>query len=270
MANAFFRARETALDPKERILNDPHAVDLIRNIWKLRILWLLRLVVPGLGLLFEQLQTVHCVRHAAVDALVQQSLSQGVRQIVLLGAGLDARAERLGAAYPDARWFEVDRSPFIGHKHDVLAQAKKRVIPVTADLSRPDWTQKVLDAGLDRQQPTLWVAEGLIHYLPPGTLAKLLQDLHTLTVRPQLAITFIRPEVAAAASSHLRQVIRLVSEIPDVYFSAENLQSLARETHWHAVQTWDFDQQVQAFAPTAQSRPHGVSQDVALFSLASG
>ncbi len=265
IANAFFRARESALPAPDRILDDPFAVALVRSQWRLRALWVLRRIVPGLGRLFDELQTVHCVRHASVDALVRQSLERGVRQIVMLGAGLDARAERLGSDFPEARWWEVDRSPYIAHKRDVLRQDHGRVVHVTADLSVHGWTVELLKAGLDRDVPTLWVAEGLIHYLPVEALAGLLHDARDLTPSPRLVISFIRPEVAARADGTFIRVLRWLREVPMVFFSRQKLEDLAQENRWSAVQTWDFDQQVQEFAPAARARPHGLSQDVALF-----
>ena len=253
MANAFFRARESALPAEQRILDDPHAQSLVRTIWKLRLLWSVRGLIPGLSRLFDELQTVHCVRHAAVDALVAQALREGVRQVVLLGAGLDARPSRFGAEYPDVRWFEVDRSPYIAHKGSVLD--RRQVTSVTADLSTPQWTQRLVDAGLDRGRETLWVAEGLIHYLPSDMLEHLLRDIRGLALRPRFALTFIRPEVAAQASGALVRLLRLLAEIPAVYFRAADLVELARQQDWTSVQTWDYDQQVASFAPAARARP---------------
>jgi hypothetical protein len=98
MANAFFRARESARPPGEQILVDPLAERLVRTIWSLQLLWWGRGLVPGMSLLLEPLQTVHCVRHAAVDALVSRALDAGCTQVVTLGAGLDARPARLPGA----------------------------------------------------------------------------------------------------------------------------------------------------------------------------
>ena len=77
IANAFFRARESALPAPDRILDDPFAVALVRSQWRLRALWVLRRIVPGLARLFDELQTVHCVRHASVDALVRPRRAGG-------------------------------------------------------------------------------------------------------------------------------------------------------------------------------------------------
>ena len=119
MANTFLRARESARPVGDRILEDPWATGLVRNRWRLNILWSLRLVVPGLLGIIDEIQAAHCVRHAAVDVLVRRALTAGHTQVVVLGAGLDARSQRLGREYPLVRWFEVDRSADDGHKQQV-------------------------------------------------------------------------------------------------------------------------------------------------------
>lgn len=265
IANAFFRARESANPDGQRILDDPFAVGLVRTQWRLQALWSFRWLVPGLAHLFDQLQTVHCVRHAAVDALVREGLEKGAQQVVLLGAGLDARAERLGQSNPQVRWFEVDRSPYIGHKRGVLAQVDDRVVHVTADLSVTGWETSLLKAGLNPDLPTLWVAEGLIHYLPEGTLEKLLHDVREITAAPRVVISFIRPDMVSSANSTLKRVLSWLGELPRIYFSATQLGEMGAQTNWASVKTWTFDQQVDDFAPSARTRSHGVSQDVALF-----
>jgi hypothetical protein len=43
-----------------------------------------------------------------IDQSLQASLAGGVRQVVILGAGLDSRAYRMGPDHKDVRFFEVD------------------------------------------------------------------------------------------------------------------------------------------------------------------
>lgn len=94
-------------------------------------------------------------------------LAAGCRQVVLLAAGLDARAFRL--AWPSGtRLFEVDLPEVLAFKDQVLAtrQAEPACtrIVVPADL-RGDWAAELRAAGFDPDVPTAWLAEGLLVYL---------------------------------------------------------------------------------------------------------
>lgn len=43
------------------------------------------------------------------------------------------------------------------------------------DLQVPGWSKQLIKAGLDTSLPTAWVAEGLMYYLEPDCVAKMLQ-----------------------------------------------------------------------------------------------
>ncbi|MFC8829324.1 class I SAM-dependent methyltransferase [Streptomyces sp. NPDC057137] len=102
------------------------------------------------------------------DFLLQSVHAGGARQVVLLGAGLDARAFRLDWP-PGCVIFEIDQEGVLAFKHEVLdglsATAKATRVPIPIDL-RADWVGALTDAGFDAAAPTAWLAEGLLFYLP--------------------------------------------------------------------------------------------------------
>ncbi|MHC1563417.1 SAM-dependent methyltransferase [Actinomycetospora sp. C-140] len=106
------------------------------------------------------------VRTRFFDEFFDAAGDAGVRQAVILAAGLDARAQRLDWA-DGTTLFEVDQPAVLTFKDDVLAEDKARCDrrPVAVDL-RDDWTGALDDAGLDPSAPTAWLAEGLLPYLP--------------------------------------------------------------------------------------------------------
>jgi len=115
-------------------------------------------------------------RTVFLDELLAGASQQGCRQVVLLGAGFDARAFRLPWP-PGTRCFEVDTPDVLGPKDEVLAAAHaepacERVV-VPCDL-RDDWPAALRAAGLDPSQPTAWIAEGLLVYLAPDDVDRLL------------------------------------------------------------------------------------------------
>ncbi|MEJ2871156.1 class I SAM-dependent methyltransferase [Actinomycetospora sp. OC33-EN08] len=93
---------------------------------------------------------------------------RGIRQVVVLAAGLDTRAQRLD--WPaGTTLFEVDQDAMIEFKDAVLdeegatAHCDRRTVRV--DL-RDDWPAALEAAGFDRALPTAWLTEGLLPYLP--------------------------------------------------------------------------------------------------------
>ncbi|MFH9862101.1 class I SAM-dependent methyltransferase [Streptomyces sp. NPDC017202] len=108
------------------------------------------------------------LRTRVLDDFLLRSVHTGARQVVLLGAGLDTRAFRLD--WPsDCVVFEVDRAGVLAFKHRVLtdlsADPKVKRVPVPVDL-RADWVAVLTAAGFDPAAPSVWLAEGLLFYLP--------------------------------------------------------------------------------------------------------
>ncbi|GAA1942939.1 SAM-dependent methyltransferase [Amycolatopsis minnesotensis] len=118
-------------------------------------------------------------------------LGSGCTQVVLLAAGLDARAFRL--TWPGGtRLFEVDFPEVLGFKGNVLsgqgARPRCERVEVPADL-REDWTSALTDAGFDPAAPTAWLAEGLLIYLTYDEAAALLTTVTELSA-PGSRISF--------------------------------------------------------------------------------
>jgi methyltransferase (TIGR00027 family) len=115
------------------------------------------------------------LRTRVFDDFLLGSAHAGVRQIVILGAGLDTRALRLDWP-PGAAVFELDTGPMLGFKQRVLDQLSPRPraarVPVAADLAG-DWVPPLAAAGFTPQAPTAWLAEGLFMYLAPDAERRL-------------------------------------------------------------------------------------------------
>ncbi|MCA1219804.1 class I SAM-dependent methyltransferase [Streptomyces sp. 8L] len=116
------------------------------------------------------------IRTKFLDDLLKEASRSGVRQVVLLGAGMDTRAFRMD--WPEGtRLFEVDTAEPLEFKASVLRQeraaARCERITVPVDL-REDWPGALAAAGHDPTVPTAWIAEGLLIYLPEDAVELLL------------------------------------------------------------------------------------------------
>lgn len=111
-----------------------------------------------------------------LDDTCAEAISNGVSQVVILGAGLDARGYRLD--WPTTiDLFEVDRSDIFAFKDSALksAGAKPTCCRHTVDVDlRDEWPIPLQQAGFDLTRPTMWLAEGLISYLRTEDIERLL------------------------------------------------------------------------------------------------
>ncbi len=116
------------------------------------------------------------------DEYFRRVADAGVRQVVILAAGLDSRAYRLSWA-DGTTIFELDRPQVLDFKREVLAghgaqpRAERREVAV--DL-REDWPQALRDNGFDADQPSAWIAEGLLIYLPAAAEEQLFTGIDSL------------------------------------------------------------------------------------------
>ena len=131
------------------------------------------------------------VRTRFFDDFFRTATTAGIRQAVILAAGLDARAYRL--PWPGGTVvFEVDQPEVIAFKSTTLAQlgaeptAERR--PVGVDL-RDDWPTALRDNFFDTTAPTAWIAEGLLPYLPPEAQDRLLDNITALSAPSSLLAT---------------------------------------------------------------------------------
>jgi methyltransferase (TIGR00027 family) len=117
------------------------------------------------------------------DDFFASTSAEGIRQAVILAAGLDARAWRL--PWPTGTVvFEIDQPKVLAFKEETLAahdiQPAARHVAVPVDL-RQDWPEALRQSGFDATQPTAWLAEGLLPYLPAAAQDLLFERLHELS-----------------------------------------------------------------------------------------
>ncbi len=125
------------------------------------------------------------VRSRFFDDFFAAAAGAGLRQAVLVAAGLDTRAFRLDWM-PGATVYEIDAPMVLAFKDSVLAgqgavpRCDRRT--VAADL-RTDWTAAVREAGFDPAAPTAWLVEGLFLYLTDEAMDVLLDHMNELSAR---------------------------------------------------------------------------------------
>ncbi len=148
------------------------------------------------------------VRTRWFDKLFTDAATAGVRQAVILAAGLDARAYRLH--WPDRTVvYEVDQPEVIDFKTKTLTDlgAKPSVDRRTVAIDlRNDWPKALRDNGFDSTQPTAWIAEGLLIYLPSDAQDLLFDRINELSAPGSRVATGHIPDVSMFADERSQQI----------------------------------------------------------------
>ncbi len=176
---AYIRALATReRDPSIR-LSDPFSQVFLGSLWRLALAlppWLCRRYCerthPGTyGLVLAR------TRH--LDRLLLRCLGQGIQQLVILGAGYDTRPYRYAESLRRVRIFEVDLPGTQARKRTLLDGAdvpgRERVRFVPLDLERSSLEASLVMAGYQLSRPTLFLAEGLLYYLTPLAVDRMLR-----------------------------------------------------------------------------------------------
>jgi methyltransferase (TIGR00027 family) len=127
---------------------------------------------------------VFAVRAKFFDAFFAAAGAKGIRQVVIVAAGLDSRSYRL--SWPvQTTIYEVDQPEVVEFKQRTLAALgaapTAELHAVGIDL-RCDWPAALRQCGFDPNSATAWIAEGLlIGYLPGEDQERLLDDITALS-----------------------------------------------------------------------------------------
>ncbi len=116
------------------------------------------------------------------DFLIEATRS-GLRQVVVLACGLDTRPQRLTWP-PGVIIYELDQPGVVEFKVRTLAELgvadQATVHSIGVDL-REDWAAILRDHGFDPAQPTAWIAEALLPYLPAQAQGRVLDTITELS-----------------------------------------------------------------------------------------
>ncbi len=121
------------------------------------------------------------VRTRYFDQALQNAYESGIRQIVILAAGMDARAYRMG--WPaELRLFELDQPAIIAYKAKLLAEEPCSCtrVAIAADLAE-DFAPQLRAQGFDGDSQAAWLVEGLTQYLEAASVEALFARIDALS-----------------------------------------------------------------------------------------
>jgi methyltransferase (TIGR00027 family) len=154
-------------------------------------------IAPDVPLRMQGMRDYMASRTAYFDEFFIDATESGVRQVVILAAGLDSRSWRL--PWPDGvTVYELDQPKVLEFKSSTLrhggAQPTANLVNVPIDL-RQDWPTALRQAGFDAAAPSAFTAEGLLPFLPAAAQDLLFERIQALTaVGSQVAVEAPGPE----------------------------------------------------------------------------
>jgi methyltransferase (TIGR00027 family) len=195
-------ARALASRETNPIINDPFAAPLVRAVG---LDFFTRLVdgdivaseaYDGAGRDMQLETDSMAVRTRCFDEFFLNGARAGLRQAVILAAGLDSRSYRLSWP-PGSIVYEVDQPKVVEFKSAAMSAlgaapaAERRAVSI--DL-REDWPAALRRSGFDDTKPTAWSAEGLLMYLPPEAQDRLFDNITALSAPDSRLATEYHPD----------------------------------------------------------------------------
>ncbi len=132
----------------------------------------------------EAFTLVEAIRTRFFDDAIAQAIKDGIKQFVVLGAGLDTRPYRL--EFPGgALWVEVDFASVLEYKRRVLKDIKAnvKIADVGSDLTELDVERDLVPKGFKPEEQSAWIAEGLIAYLDDQQVENLISLISNASSR---------------------------------------------------------------------------------------
>jgi methyltransferase (TIGR00027 family) len=163
-----------------------------------------------------------------------------VRQIVILAAGLDSRAYRLD--WPTGTTvFELDLPSVLEFKRRTLddygaaPRALRQEVPV--DL-RDDWPAALRASGFDDAEPSAWIAEGLLVYLPAAAQDQLFTGLDSLACSgSRLAVEEGRPMERQAFTAKVEEA-KAAADMRGEWWQLIYNEQIAPAAQWFSERGW--------------------------------
>ena len=212
---AAFRARETRKPEAERVCSDvlarqfigPFYLALGRHAWLGAIFnWLGERQLPGLA-------GAVVARTRFFDERTGDCLANGIRQVVILGAGYDTRAYRLGDAKRGVHFYEVDHPATQAVKtarlRDVLGSLPGHVTYVAADLGRESLDRRLEGTGYDPARRTVFIWEGVSYYLSAAAVDATLAFMARNSATGSTLLFDVLPRAVADGTSTRRDAVTL-------------------------------------------------------------
>ncbi|MGA8088367.1 MAG: SAM-dependent methyltransferase [Terracidiphilus sp.] len=241
------------------ILDDPFAMKILGEDEKEVLQFANKHPLASIGRLFTAARS-----RIAEDAL-SGAVERGVRQFVILGAGLDTFALRNPHRARDIRIYEIDHPATQAGKLQRLAEAQITLPPwlvlVPVDFERDEVGEKLAAAGFLENAPAFFTWLGVVPYLTKDAIVRTLDYMSSI---PNSEVVFDYMEPPEAFSEELRQIEKARAEQLDKIgerscsrFEPAGIAAILRSHGFSATKDIDFHQIASRFGHAIQSLAPG-------------
>ncbi|MFL5665470.1 MAG: class I SAM-dependent methyltransferase [Ktedonobacteraceae bacterium] len=179
-----------------RLFHDPLVKDLVGTLIRalMQFASMRNLAIQQMDAITPGIYGVQISRTRFIDDVVRDALSQGIEQVVILGAGLDTRPYRL-AGMEHTRVFEVDLPSVQEDKKKKLQKHFGR-LPEQVTFLPIDFDTQSLEAVFtgtlfDPASPAVFVWEGVTQYLSEEAVRRTLAFVGTSAPGSILVFTYV-------------------------------------------------------------------------------
>jgi methyltransferase (TIGR00027 family) len=206
---ALFRAIESVRSKQDRLFYDPFALNFLDTRLKMVVrISSLPLAKDITSKLIERQApgafSSGVARTRYIDDLLQKTINEGVKQVIILGAGFDTRSLRLDFLkniqvieidHPDTAQFKIEKiKSFMGH-------LPLNVKYYQIDFNHESLNDLALKNNLDLDIPTTFIWEGVTNYLEQEAIDKTLEFVSKFSNKSCIIFTYINKLVLDNPSS---------------------------------------------------------------------
>jgi methyltransferase (TIGR00027 family) len=176
------------------------------------------------------------LRTRAIDDEVAAAVDAGAKQLVILGAGLDARAYRLDSLAGVAV-YEVDHPATQGWKRARVSGMSPRaasVRHVSVNFERERWPDRLAAAGLDFEAKAAFIWEGVTMYLSSDAIHQTLQGIRRSGPGTRLLMTYRTPD-RSERNRAVGLLVGLAGEPFITTFSPDEARALVEAHGFHVL-----------------------------------
>ena len=188
---ALWRALHLEVDPPPHVFDDPVGLTLVApdDGWRSR---------PDMSAFTRPFRASILARARFVEDLVVEQAGRGVRQYVILGAGLDTFAQRRPELGSRLVVFEIDRpGPQVWKRQRLIDLGLGippflRLVPI--DFEAGDvWWDRLIAAGFEPRRPAVVASTGVSMYLTRDAIAATLGHVASLAPGSTFVMSFMLP-----------------------------------------------------------------------------